>query len=354
MPCRNSGKMLRKDLDPSTDFYHTLMRNVPQGDPPCLQQLASPMKTVPTAFSAVKVAALTLTLCLLIGADVSAQQMRTSVKTRDSLKVNHELKAQYSYVGGGDMQRGNNNVGIMQEHYGNFGYIASLGVAENANLRLGMGWDRFSFESIRHDSAPNTLQAINLNIGADISLSEQWLMRVEVQPGFYSDFQDISFDDVNMPMNVGFSYIVNRDLLFVFGLNADPRREIPVFPGVGFRWQINDQWVLNFIPPNPRVEYIITPEFITYLGLDIKGGTFTVAEDFGNDRDEHHKLANDTVSYREVRVGIGFEYQIHPGIKAHIEGGYVADRTLNFERSNQVIHQEEGAGYVSVGLGGNF
>jgi len=41
------------------------------------------------------------------------------------------------------------------------------------------------------------------------------------------------FDDVNVPLTLGFSHLVNEDLQWVFGASVDARRNIPFLPGAG-------------------------------------------------------------------------------------------------------------------------
>lgn len=281
----------------------------------------------------------------------------TPEKNDNHPAITHEVFTEYSYVSPGDMEIDEGaDLGAIEEHYNRFNYVASIPLAYGAYLRAGLDYERYSFGSLNGAPLPNTLQSTAAVIGFDYEISDQWLMRFEVTPGIYSDFQDITFDDVNAPAVVAFTYLIDSDLQWVFGVSANARREdpFPVVPFVGVRWAFADQWVLNFIPPKPRLEYLYNDALTLFVGADIKGGTYQVAEDLGTTTMGTSALNNQTVDYSEFRVGGGINYRISQWLTAELDGGYLMSRDFIFDRPNINVESDGGAGYIQIGLKGSF
>ena len=88
-------------------------------------------------------------------------------------------------------------------------------------------------------------------------------------------------------MILGGTYIYSSDLQFVLGVSFDYEREQPVLPGGGVRWRLASQWLLDAVLPTPRLDYEVNRNLTIYAGADIKGSTFRVDDNFGNERGDH-------------------------------------------------------------------
>ncbi len=305
-----------------------------------------------------------LVFLVLGGVTASAQEILlgqgTPVRDTDFLvrvdqlleTAGHEYSASISYVGAANAKR-LNDLGNVTEINSSIYYASTFPVAKNAAVRAGVAWDRFSFGLPNAPAfIPNTLQSVALVLGSDIQLSEKWLIRAEIQPGIYSDFEDITFDDVNALFILGGTYIVNPDLQWFFGVSVDPRRRLPVFPGAGVRWKFHRQWTLMALFPKPRLEYAPTDQWTLFVGGEAKGGTYTVSETLGT-RNGLPSLNNDPVEYVEFRTGGGVSYKFSPALTAEIEGGYVPYRKWEYSRAGESI-KAEGAPYVQFSVSGRF
>jgi len=299
-------------------------------------------------------AGLLLPLCL---------QAETQTTTKDWMKidtaprqeasgVSYESKADYSYVGGASFAQGKREIGTVDEQTSSFNFVASIPATKNLRWRLGIDWERFSFGTPGNSHLPNTLQSLAFVVGADVSLSDKWIMRMELQPGLYSDFEDISAEDFSAQAVIGASYLVNSKLQWVFGVGLGFYQEIPAFPAVGVRWQFADDWTLNAILPKPRLEYKIMNGLNAYAGAELKGGGYRVSKDFGSANGDG-RFNSAVVEYMELRTGVGISYQILPALTAELEGGYVPYRREDFYR----LHTHEigqPAPYVQAGLKASF
>lgn len=292
---------------------------------------------------------------------VQADELKNSLKTGTSQRSDKDSRQEpatnitmdYGYVGGSKAHIGATLFGRISEQNSSFRYVSSKELTEKTTLRFGGTWQRFSFGLPQTVPLPNALQSVSALIGVDRKFSDQWSMRLDVEPGIYSDFQDISFDDINAPVLVGFSYSVNDDLRWFFGFSADARRDIPVLPGAGVRWKFADQWTLMFILPKPRIEYELNEALKVYFGGEIKAGTYQVAKNFGNQFNRSN-LNNAAVDFTEFRIGPGLSWKFLPGMRLEVEGGYMPYREFNFHEANVSVVSSQGAPYGQVAIKASF
>ncbi len=261
--------------------------------------------------------------------------------------ITHEFYAETSYVGDANLNLSGPSREI-DEIQGKINYVYRQQLKEWIWLRVGMSWERFSFGGTESAPIPDTLQSLNAILGLDLAFSEQLAIRFEMLPGLYSDFEEITFDDVNSPFALFVRYIVNPDLEWYLGFSGDPRREYPVVPGAGVKWKFADRWTLSLLVPKPRIEYELNEDVTLYAGGEMKFGTYKVSENFG---DEHGgiRLNNAPVDYREVRTGAGIAWRIQPALFLELEAGYMVDRNYDFHNAD-IDFDTDGAPYGQTAL----
>jgi len=264
--------------------------------------------------------------------DLSVGNIADLSADKDKVRISHEFSADYGYVGGARTYSGNLRFGDVEEQSNHLNYVLAPQIEKRVILRFGVDWQRFSFSLPNNTPLPNRLQSTALVVGGDFMLSDQWLLRVETQPGVYSDFQDISSRDFNSPVVFGGAYLVDEHLQWFFGLSVDTFRHFPVIPVVGARWKFADEWTLMFILPKPRLEYELDKNIILYAGGELKGGTYRVGENFG-DPFFRSELNNAMVDYTEGRIGVGSGWKLTPSLTLDVEGGYMVYREFDFHRS---------------------
>ncbi len=284
-----------------------------------------------------------IVLVLLVG---------TSFAASNPLLLSQELDATYCYEGSATTMAGDRHVGSLTEHYADLKYVVSPQVGQKLLWRFGAEWQRFSFGVPDGVSLPKTLQQISAIIGCDYQLADQWLLRVEVQPGVYSDFEQVNWHSVDVPVIVGAAYLHNADLQWFFGVLMDPRCEYPLLPSVGVRWKFADQWTLNLQMPTPRLEYEATDNLKVYLGLGIKVGTFVVNNHFGTDHGLP-QLNGATVDYYEARFGPGVSWKVLPNVTLEMEGGFVLGRWWDFYDARLQFASRQ-APYVQIACHARF
>jgi opacity protein-like surface antigen len=247
------------------------------------------------------------------------------------MSVSEELDAVYSYVGDAHTRGAGLKSGEIDEQSADVKYVVSPQVNKDLLLRLGVEWQRFSFDVPDHAAVPRLLQQASGVLGFDYQIADEWLMRVETEPGIYGDFQNINWRDFDSPLVIGGIYLASADVQWFLGLRVDVRCEYPVLPVAGVRWKLSDEWTLNFMLPNPRVEYEVNDRLTLYAGGGIEAGTFATSETFGSDHGEP-KLDGAIVDFFEFRLNAGASWKLTPTVTVEAEAGYMPYREFDFSK----------------------
>jgi hypothetical protein len=245
------------------------------------------------------------------------------------MSISEELDAVYSYVGDAHTRGAGLNSGEIDEQSADVKYVVSPQVNKDLLLRFGVEWQRFSFDVPDHAAVPRLLQQASGVLGFDYQVADEWLMRVEVEPGIYGDFENINWRDFNAPLVVGGLYLASADVQWFLGLKVDVRCEYPVLPVAGVRWKLSDEWTLNLMLPSPRVEYQVNDRLTLYAGTEIEAGTFATGETFGSDHGEP-KLNGTIVDFFELRLDAGLSWKLTPSVSVEAEAGYMPYRWFDF------------------------
>ena len=214
--------------------------------------------------------------------------------------------------------------------------------------RGGVDYERAEYFGVGGMGMPGVLRGASVVVGVDFALGESWLMRVEAQPGFYGGGENFSGGDFNVPWTVGGAYVVSGDLQWVVGVSVDVNRWLAIFPGIGVRWKMGSDWVLNAVLPRPRLEYLVGKGRMLYTGAEVRGGTYRMGEGYGNG------LGGAVVQMVEVRYGGGFSWKIVGGMEVELEGGAVVYRGMDFHRAGERFESRGLGGYGQVKVGVKF
>ena len=304
--------------------------------------------------------------CLLVstihaGADDKAVQPTDNAPppapepSRFSLPV--EFDVSESYVGSGDVRRDGRDDSL--DEHNNLVRCVFTPRIPSGNLRIGAEWERYSFGFSGNTPLPNTLQAVNLILGADLSITNSILVRFEAEPGLYGTFfNHITSGDFNVPFVLGGSYLYSDSLQFFAGVSVDVNRKYPVIPGVGFRWKVAPKLVLNAQLPTPRVEYEFSRATTLYAGAELKEDNFRVDEHFGDNhldnRHDERVLNHALVTFSEIRAGVGLTQRFSESLTLSVEGGCQPYREFDFHRADVRYGSDGLAPYGQIALHGAF
>jgi len=263
-------------------------------------------------------------------------------------RITSSSTIEFAHVGDGNIRQGSIQLGDMNTTFSRVRHVRSIATSEFYSWRIGGEWERLGFGLPGNPPLPNTLHSLHLHLGNTWRIRKKTMLQFEVDPGFYSDFEDVDFGDLNYPVSARLIYAQNRKLQWVFALISNPKSELALVGGVGARWQFADDWTLDFILPKPQVRWDFSEKLSIFAGGEFKGGAYRVAEDFGTQRGLA-RLNDSDITYREARVGAGFKWQISQKLHALVDGGYLIDRRFSYEDKNLQLNGD-GAPYFQISL----
>ena len=264
-----------------------------------------------------------------------------------------EGTAEAAYVGPSEIKKGHESFGSFHEGDTTLNLVASNQVSQNTLLRFGVNWQRFSFSPDPSAPIPDTLESLNLELGADYQLTPTLLLRVEAQPGFYSDFHQLRSDDFNVPFVAGATYFVSKDFLCVFGLSVDLNRRPRVYPAAGARWRIAQKVVIDAILPDPQIDYELNRNVTLHVGASLKNGSYRVDSDFGKDRGIP-RLDNSILDYTEIRAAAGVSWKVSRAVSVDLESGCVPYRKFDFSRADYKVTAFDVAPFAELSFSAKF
>src|SRR4030095_11143542 len=263
-----------------------------------------------------------------------------------------EYSFEETYVGEASVARGPHRVEDFDESDTLLRFVFTPRVKFGV-LRLGFEYEQFSFGLDKNAPLPNTLQSVAAIVGIDTQFSDSILVRIETTPGVYREEFRPGSKHLNMPFEIGVTYIYSPDLQLVLGVSIDVERKYPVIPGGGIRWRFQPQWVLNAVAPTPRLEYEWNKNLTLYLGATLKQTNFRVSDDFGRVHGIP-RLNHAVLTYSEVRTGVGLDWKLTSWLSVNAEAGYQPYRTFDFYRANVRFHEDGSAPYGMITPHGAF
>ena len=284
------------------------------------------------------------------------------------IPISQEFTMEGSTTGYSITKQGNASLGGVSNTNTHLNYVISPQIKDGLLLRFGVDTERNSFGLFPGAPLPNTLQSVNAIIGADMSIGDKTIVRVELHPGIYSDFVDVTGSDFDMPVQIGGTYLYSKDFQIIFGVQIDLKSNYPVIGLPGLRWQFADKWVLSAIPPKPQLQYEVNNSLTLYTGAEILAGTYHLNNNFGTNHG-HGPGANagqfngNICDFTEVRVGAGFTWKFTPNLSLDISGGYMPYRDfdihpdqIGYDMHDTSFHNSlgNGAPYAEAGVSGSF
>src|SRR5580704_16046785 len=285
---------------------------------------------------------------------VHAQAALKSVGESSGSALSYELNGESSFLGRGGASAGSTNFGNITEISSSASFVLSTQVRDTVLLRLGVEWQRYSFEPEARAPVPDSIQGLDLAVGADLQISPALLLRVGAHPGIYSDFRDFSWQDFNIPFEVVGTYFVSSDLIFIGGVYVDLNSDFPVYPVLGVHWKVSDKWVIEGIAPRPQLQYLLSDNATLFAGADLREASFRMNGQFGQERGIP-KLNDAMLNYSEIRAGAGLTWKLSKSVNLDVEGGCAPYRRFEYPRADGFkVKSDDWAPYLRIGLTAKF
>jgi hypothetical protein len=263
------------------------------------------------------------------------------------------VSVETSYSSREDLARGATRLGnLAVQHFG-VSFSSRHQVNEASTLLYGVAYQTHELDASGPLPLPDRLAELSLNLGWQQRLSPQWSIAVFARPGLYSDFEQLDSDSLNLPVLALANYAVSRDLIWSFGLTANPFSDNPVIPIVGVRWNFAPQWMFNVGFPQSGFTWKPTEQLALRAGARFQGGSFRITENLGTPAPGIARLANTFVDYREVRVGAGLDYELGDRFTLSFDLGVVTDRKFDYFDRNYRLDGDRGL-YGALALKASF
>jgi Domain of unknown function (DUF6268) len=287
-------------------------------------------------------------------AALHAQAALKSVGDSSASALSYELNGESSFFGRGTAKSSSTDFGNITEISSSASFVLSAQVRDTVLLRLGVEWQRYSFAPSARDPVPDSVQGLDLAIGADLQITPALLLRIGAHPGIYSEFQGVSWQDFNVPFEIVGTYFVSSDLLFIGGVYVDVNSDFPVFPVIGVHWKVSDKWVIEGIAPRPQLQYLLSDTVTLFAGADVREATFRMSNQFGQER-AMPKLDDAILNYFEIRAGAGVTMKLSKSVNLDFEGGCTPYRRFEYPRADGFkVKSEDLTPYLRIGLSAKF
>lgn len=262
----------------------------------------------------------------------------------------YELRS--SYVAPAPLKLGDLDYGDLDTFELEVSYVGSREVRTNLSLQAGARLQWFHSDVPTGAPAPDDLYGLSLELGAQWNFASRWTLQASLRPGLYSDLADIDAGDFNLPVLALAYWRWRPELTLIMGFSYNPRRDLPVIPGLGVRWEFAPRWNLLLVFPVPRVTYQINDEWDVYAGVRLIRTSFRVSKTFG-DAYGRPELNDEDVSFNDWRATLGVRRSIGAGLDVTLEGGWMVQREFNFDNRDLRL-EGDGAPFVSLSFGGRY
>ncbi len=191
---------------------------------------------------------------------------------------------------------------------------------------------------------PDQFGQLNADIAWINRYYDGWASLIQVSPGLYTDYEDISGEDFFMPFEVSLIRAFNDQASGQFGLRIFPDFDRSVDPIIGIRWELSPDILLDLFYPDSRILFAVTRDLEAYAGFSIRE-----YPEYQLQKDD----ARDRFMFRESRAFVGINNAISDSTRVMIELGAAIDREVEFDGPGGDADVDD-ALFIRIGLGGTI
>lgn len=157
--------------------------------------------------------------------------------------------------------------------------------------------------------------------------NEKWSYELEVAPGVYSDFKNVTSDSLRITGKGLAYYVHSRSKQFVMGVVYLDRENIQMLPAAGMIMWFSEGSRLELIFPKPKFTYRIEKteelERWAYVAGEFGGGSWGIRRGPSG--------IDDIATYSDLRLIGGLETKHTGGMISKLEVGFVFNRKLEYK-----------------------
>ncbi|MBV8378546.1 MAG: hypothetical protein JO279_16230 [Verrucomicrobia bacterium] len=192
-------------------------------------------------------------------------------------------------------------------------------------FQLGVISERFDF------SRSNSLYPYSItSVAGDLAISywtgDDFYPLLKFEPGLYYTRDHIRLDALDVPIRAVTGFKIREKVHLVLGVDTDPFEEDWAIPICGFNWEVNDQYNLRAVFPDPRFSYMPNKKLELFIAADLIGGGYR------NGPTDDRRTNNALLDYSEYRGGSGVNYTPRKGFSLEMSAGWSIERRFDYFR----------------------
>ncbi|MBW7908325.1 MAG: hypothetical protein H3C50_05310 [Kiritimatiellae bacterium] len=188
---------------------------------------------------------------------------------------------------------------------------------------------------------PDRLAALRLDLAYVLRNMDGSALKVDIFPGIYSDTEDLSLDDLYLPVQVLAIQAFNPQMSGLIGIAVYPGFDHTFDPRFGVRFAPVENLRVDVMYPESRVTFR-PDELELYAGV-----RHTAVNEFRLEDGDARK----SIGFRETRAFVGAAWPLSDLLRFNAEVGYAFNREIEFKRAEADRDWDE-AFLIRVGIGG--
>jgi hypothetical protein len=192
---------------------------------------------------------------------------------------------------------------------------------------------QFGIDSERYDfSRSNSVYPYSIaSVAGEFSLSywtgDEFFPVLKFEPGVYYTRDYITTHSFDVPIRAVAGFKVQEKVHLVLGVDVDPFEQEWAIPICGVNWQINSQYNLRAVFPEPRFSYAPSKKLEFFIAADLSGGGYR------NGPTDDHRTNNALLDYSEYRAASGINYNPRKGLSFEMIAGWSFARRFDYFRA---------------------
>lgn len=276
---------------------------------------------------------------------VSEATVEFETNTEESFIPNYAVAGSYfTFVGESDFSDAGGSLSQMEA-----GIDANLPLFMGDSLRITGGiqyrWNQLDFSGAPEPLGSQSFDLHRLNLPFNLwqDFNDRWKLWVRLQPGLFSDFEDVGSDDFTLTSLALLSYRWTDSLRISFGgYYSRDLGEERLLPALGVIYEPNPQWSLGLTFPRASVVYAPSEDWLIAGRALLSGSGWNISDPAGG--------ANDVdLDYQSLRIGMSVDRRISGPWWAYLDGGVQMAQEISIEGADYRYEEELDSTYFISG-----
>ncbi len=197
---------------------------------------------------------------------------------------------------------------------------------------IGIDYDGFFIDRDSGTALPERLQTVGLPISLYKVFDSEWSALAVVAPAFSNAGTSFSSDGFGVNFFGVATYTFGPTLNVSFGLAADTLATDfgALLPVIGTEWKFDPGWTLNLGFPRTDVTWQTTQNLSLAARVEVDYGTFYVKDDPLPGAAGKPSLADTTLEYTAIRLGVGADYALTKALSVGVSTGVLVSRAADY------------------------